>query len=71
MKEIKIPLSPVAPSLPSDLSAELSAYENSQPALADQPSLAATSSADAPSGADAFLAFLEQVCGSDHQLSLR
>lgn len=71
MKEIKIPLAPVASSLPSDLSAELSAYENSQPALADQPSLAATSSADAPSGADAFLAFLEQVCGSDHQLSLR
>ncbi|KAF8335859.1 ATP synthase complex subunit H-domain-containing protein [Cantharellus anzutake] len=61
VKEIKIPLAPTPPSLPSDLSAELSAYDKSQPALAnDTISAAATSSIDAPSGADAFLAFLEQ-----------
>jgi len=60
VKELRIPHAPAAPSLPSDLSAELSAYDKSQPTLADQLSPPSTASADAPGGADAFLAFLEQ-----------
>jgi len=53
------PPSPVAPSIPSDLAAELSAYDAAEPTRAEIVA-ASGETADAAGGADAFLSFLEQ-----------
>jgi len=53
------PTSPLPPSVPSDLAAELSAYDTAEPTRAE--SVAASGEIkDFAGGADAFLSFLEQ-----------
>ncbi|KAK7045489.1 hypothetical protein VNI00_007742 [Paramarasmius palmivorus] len=60
VKQYSAPAAPKAPSLPSDLAAELSAFDASEPTLATAPKPVSSSSADTVSGADAYLDFLEQ-----------
>ncbi|KAK7443549.1 hypothetical protein VKT23_015722 [Stygiomarasmius scandens] len=61
VKNFSSPSAPKPPTLPSDIAAELSAYEASEPALATADATqATTTSAEGVSGADAFLEFMEQ-----------
>jgi len=64
VKSYTAPASPQAPSLPSDLSAELSKFDAAEPALASAPAAATQDvSADAgegSAGAKEYLAFLEK-----------
>ncbi|KAF5361490.1 hypothetical protein D9758_006205 [Tetrapyrgos nigripes] len=59
VKNFSGPSVPKPPTLPSDLAAELSAYDASEPAIASA-DVAAPTSAEGVSGADAFLEFMEQ-----------
>ena len=59
VKTYALPPTPVAPSVPSDLAAELSAYDAAEPTRAEVVA-ASSEAADAAGGADAFLSFLEQ-----------
>ncbi|KAF9264463.1 hypothetical protein L218DRAFT_925750 [Marasmius fiardii PR-910] len=62
VKQYSAPAAPKPPTLPSDISGELSAYTSSEPALADEPTptnTVATGEGNA-NGADAYLSFLEQ-----------
>lgn len=63
VKSYTAPASPQAPSLPSDLSAELSKFDATEPALASAPAATQDVSADAGegnAGAKEYLAFLEK-----------
>ncbi|KAF8229390.1 hypothetical protein L208DRAFT_1286750, partial [Tricholoma matsutake] len=59
VKTYNQPSSPVVPSIPSDLAAELAAYDTAEPTRAE---VVATSgqTEDVAGSADAFLSFLEQ-----------
>ncbi|KAF8901073.1 ATP synthase complex subunit H-domain-containing protein [Gymnopilus junonius] len=59
VKKFTPPPRPTPPALPSDLAAELSAYDAAEPTSSSVPA-AQTSTTEGVNGADAFLAFLEQ-----------
>jgi len=59
VKTYSTPAAPQPPSLPTDLAAELSAYEQTEPSIADAPKPVATSTDGTAGGAQEFLAFLE------------
>ncbi|KIY67401.1 hypothetical protein CYLTODRAFT_422581 [Cylindrobasidium torrendii FP15055 ss-10] len=61
VKAFSAPIAPSAPTLPADLASELSAYDASEPAIAEAPAAVASSdpAAEAGAGAEAFLSFLE------------
>jgi F-type H+-transporting ATPase subunit h len=61
VKNLSLPPSPQAPTLPTDLASELAAYDAAEPTLAATsatPEAGATS--EGAGGAEAFLSFLEQ-----------
>lgn len=60
MKKFTPPPRPSPPALPSDLAAELSAYDAAEPTSASAPVAQATATEEGVNSADAFLAFLEQ-----------
>ncbi|KAF9463343.1 ATP synthase complex subunit H-domain-containing protein [Collybia nuda] len=57
VKAYSLPPSPVAPSLPSDLAAELTAYDAVEPTKVEV--AVASGSAEEVAGAEAYLSFLE------------
>ncbi|KAJ3727321.1 ATP synthase complex subunit H-domain-containing protein [Lentinula guzmanii] len=59
VKSYSPPGAPKAPSLPSDIASELTAYDASEPTSASQPA-PQSSGGETVSGADAYLSFLEQ-----------
>jgi len=62
VKKLSLPPSPRAPAPPTDLAAELSAYDGAEPALAATSATpgANTTHEEGAGGAEAFLTFLEQ-----------
>ena len=58
VKAYSIPPVPQPPTLPSDLASELSAYDASEPTVAEAP-VTASSTEQVTTGADTFLTFLE------------
>jgi len=61
VKQYTIPPAPKAPALPSDVAAELNAYDASEPSKDAAPKAAATTATEtAGEGAETFLAFLEK-----------
>jgi len=60
VKSYTQPPSPAAPSIPSDLAAELAAYDAVEPTRAEAVATASGETGDLAGGADAFLNFLEQ-----------
>jgi len=54
-----LPPTPKAPSLPTDIASELSAYDASEPTLAEAEAVAVTTESHGPDGAEAFLEMLE------------
>ncbi|TFK68000.1 hypothetical protein BDN72DRAFT_842403 [Pluteus cervinus] len=58
VKAYTLPPTPKPPVLPTDLAAELSAYDAAEPGVAGASAQATTT--EAPTGADEFLTFLEQ-----------
>lgn len=61
VKQYTMPPTPKAPTLPSDLATELSAYDATEPTSASAPAVKTPSSPEeSVTGADAFLSFLEE-----------
>ncbi|RDB17560.1 hypothetical protein Hypma_001001 [Hypsizygus marmoreus] len=58
VKSYTLPPTPKAPAIPTDLAAELSAYDAAEPTKAE--AVAAGTAEEGASGADAYLSFLEQ-----------
>ncbi|KAH8093058.1 ATP synthase complex subunit H-domain-containing protein [Cristinia sonorae] len=59
VKAYSLPPAPKVPTLPSDLAAELSAYDAAEPTKADAPKVAATGAEHVGEGAEGFLEVLE------------
>ncbi|KIM41951.1 hypothetical protein M413DRAFT_71087 [Hebeloma cylindrosporum] len=60
VKKFSLPPSPKSPALPTDLAAELEAYDAAEPTLAARVAQATTATEEGTGGAEEFLAFLEQ-----------
>lgn len=60
VKAFALPPKPVTPTLPTDLAADLSAYDAAEVTLATATVQATSTTEDAGNGADEFLSFLEQ-----------
>ncbi|KAH9925636.1 ATP synthase complex subunit H-domain-containing protein [Epithele typhae] len=59
VKAYSLPPAPQVPALPSDLAAELSAYDATEPTVAEVKAAPSADADAAPTGADQFLSFLE------------
>ncbi|KAF8918370.1 ATP synthase complex subunit H-domain-containing protein [Mucidula mucida] len=59
VKTFSAPIAPQAPALPSDLASELSAYDASEPTLAEVQAATTLSETEVAGGANAYLDFLE------------
>jgi len=60
VKKFTLPPSPKSPALPTDLAAELEAYDAQEPTAAAPAVQATSATEEATDGAEEFLAFLEQ-----------